>query len=171
VTIHASNPFATPDEQRSSVRRLRGRLPSPVTLWTAGSGRERTGLTVSSALVVDGDPGRVLGIIGDEADLWAAVRSTRRFALIQLETEDRQVADRFAGLLPAPGGPFRVGEWEQTDYGPVPVARTWAGWRFDDARPYGWGIVVEASIEAITFAPAADALSHAAGRYRDIPLD
>jgi 3-hydroxy-9,10-secoandrosta-1,3,5(10)-triene-9,17-dione monooxygenase reductase component len=171
VTIHASDPFATPDDQRSLVRRLRGRLPSPVTLWTAGADRDRTGLTVSSVLIVDGDPGRVLGIIGDEADLWAAVQATRRFALIQLDPDDRQVADRFAGLLPAPGGPFRVGEWEQTDYGPVPVDRTWAGCRFDDARPYGWGLLVEASIEAITFAPAADVLSHLGGRYRNIPLD
>jgi flavin reductase (DIM6/NTAB) family NADH-FMN oxidoreductase RutF len=171
VTIHASNPFATPDDQRSSVRRLRGRLPSPVTLWTAGSDRDPTGLTVSSVLVVDGDPGRVLGIIGDEAELWATVQITRRFALIQLETEDRQVADRFAGLLPAPGGPFRVGEWTQTDYGPVPAERTWAGCRLDDARPYGWGLLVEASIETITFVSAADALSHIGGRYRDVPLE
>jgi 3-hydroxy-9,10-secoandrosta-1,3,5(10)-triene-9,17-dione monooxygenase reductase component len=171
VTIHASNPFATPDDQRSSVRRLRGRLPAPVTLWTAGSGPDRAGLTVSSVLVVDGDPGRLLGVIGDEADLWTTMQATRRFALIQLETEDRQVADRFAGLLPAPGGPFRVGEWEQSEYGPVPAARTWAGCRLDDARPYGWGLLVEASIETITFVAPADALSHLGGRYRDIPLD
>ena len=171
MTIHASDPFATPDDQRSSVRRLRGRLPAPVTLWTAGSGPDRAGLTVSSVLVVDGDPGRVLGIIGDEADLWTAMQATRRFAMVQLETEDRQVADRFAGLLPAPGGPFRVGEWEQSAYGPVPPARTWAGCRLDDARPYGWGLLVEASIETITFVAAADSLSHLGGRYRDIPLD
>ena len=126
---------------------------------------------MSSVLIVDGDPGRVLGIIGDESDLWATVEATRRFALIQLETDDRQVADRFAGVLPAPGGPFRVGEWEQTDYGPVLVARTWAACRLDDARAYGWGLLVEASIEAITFTAPADALSHIGGRYRDIPGD
>ena len=171
MTIHASDPFATPDDQRSSVRRLRGRLPSPVTLWTAGSGADRAGLTVSSVLIVDGDPGRVLGVIGDEADLLASVRATQQFALVQLEPEDRQVADRFAGLLPAPGGPFRVGEWQQTDYGPVPVSRTWAGCRLDVARPYGWGLLVEATIETITFAPADNALSHLGGRYRDISLD
>jgi flavin reductase (DIM6/NTAB) family NADH-FMN oxidoreductase RutF len=171
VTIHASNPFATPDDQRSLVRRLRGRLPSPVTLWTAGAGADRAGLTVSSALIVDGDPGRVLGVIGDEADLWTSMQATKRFALVQLESADRQVAERFAGLMPAPGGPFRVGEWEQTDYGPVPAARTWAGCRLDDVRPYGWGLLVEASIEVITFGPTVDVLGHVAGRYRDIPLE
>jgi flavin reductase (DIM6/NTAB) family NADH-FMN oxidoreductase RutF len=204
VTIHASNPFATPDDQRSPVRRLRGRLPSPVTVWTAGSGHGRAGLTVSSMLVVDGEPGRVLGMISDEADLWTSIEETQRFAVIQLGTEDRLLADRFAGLLPAPGGPFRVGRWEQTDYGPVPAelvagsrlqaapvpgsqspsaksvdsdvdtesaGRTWAGCRLDSARPYGWGLLVEASIEAITFGPLADALSHVGGRYQTIPLD
>jgi 3-hydroxy-9,10-secoandrosta-1,3,5(10)-triene-9,17-dione monooxygenase reductase component len=171
VTIHASNPFATPDDQRSPVRRLRGRLPSPVTVWTAGSGHERAGLTVSSVLIIDGEPGHVIGVISDEADLWTAIKATERFAMIQLSTEDRQVADRFAGLLPAPGGPFRAGGWQPTEYGPVPSDRTWAGCRLETGRPYGWGLLVEASIETITFAPAAAALSHVGGRYRDIPIE
>ena len=33
--IHAGNPFATPEQDRSPTRRLRGRLIAPVTLWTA----------------------------------------------------------------------------------------------------------------------------------------
>lgn len=185
MTIHASNPFATPDDQRSPVRRLRGRLPSPVTLWTAGAGNDRAGLTVSSVLIVDGDPGRVIGVVGDESELWTRMQATGRFAMIQLAPEDRQVADRFAGMLPAPGGPFRVGSWRQTEFGPVPDgspaddpddggggaggSRTWAGCRLGGSREVGWGLLVEASIEQITFAPATDVLSHIGGRYRDIP--
>ena len=171
MTLHASNPVATPDDQRSPVRRLRGRLPSPVTVWTAGSGHERAGLTVSSVLIIDGEPGPVIGVISDEADLWTAVKATERFAMIQLGTEDRQVADRFAGLLPAPGGPFLAGSWQATEYGPVLSDRTWAGCRLEAARPYGWALLVEASIETIMFTPTAAALSHVGGRYRDIPLD
>ena len=32
------DPFATPPGKRSPARRLRGRLPAPVTIWTAGEG-------------------------------------------------------------------------------------------------------------------------------------
>jgi flavin reductase (DIM6/NTAB) family NADH-FMN oxidoreductase RutF len=173
MTIHSEDPFATPDDQRSPVRRFRGRLPSPVTVWTAGSGSDRAGLTVSSLLVADGEPGRLTGVINDESELWTAIQDTGRFAVIQLGADDRQVADRFAATLPAPGGPFRTGTWWQTDYGPVPgdgavSSRTWAGCRFDAARPYGWGLLVEAIIEEITFVPSADVLVHLSGRYRDI---
>jgi flavin reductase (DIM6/NTAB) family NADH-FMN oxidoreductase RutF len=173
MTIHSEDPFATPDDQRSPVRRFRGRLPSPVTVWTAGSGSDRAGLTVSSLLVADGEPGRLAGVINDESELWAAIQDTGRLAVIQLGADDRQVADRFAAMLPAPGGPFRTGTWQQTDYGPVPAdgavaSRTWAGCRFDAARPYGWGLLVEAIIEEVAFVPSADALVHLSGRYRDI---
>jgi flavin reductase (DIM6/NTAB) family NADH-FMN oxidoreductase RutF len=187
MTIHSTDPFAVPDDQRSTVRRLRGRLPSPVTIWTSGAGPDRVGLTVSSLLVIDGDPGRIIGLIGDESELWPVIESTGRFAVIQLGAADRQMADRFAGLLPAPGGPFRDGDWMQTEYGPVPVsgggedgagateptfrpARTWAGCRLDSARAFGWGLLIEGTINLIEFVRADQTLMHLGGRYSDIPL-
>src|SRR5689334_22712047 len=90
--IHSSDPFATPEEERSPIRRLRGRLAAPVTLWTAPGPR---GLTVSSMLVADGDPGRALGLIDGESDLWDAILESGYFAFMPLETGDRQMADRF----------------------------------------------------------------------------
>src|SRR5258706_11309084 len=105
VRIHAEDPFATPEGDRSPLRRLRGRLAAPVSLWTAPG---PAGLTVSSMLVADGEPGRVLGLVDDESQLWAAIEESGRFAVAPLRDRDRQLADRFAGLLPAPGGPFRT---------------------------------------------------------------
>ena len=77
VTIHATDPFATPDDARSPMRRLRGRLPAGVTMWTA-YGREgrAAGLTVSSTVVADGDPGSVIGLIDEESELYEAVRAS-----------------------------------------------------------------------------------------------
>ena len=148
VTIHASDPFATPEQDRSPVRRLRARLPAAVTLWTARDKHGRpAGLTVSSTLVIDGDPGRLLGVIDEESDLWAAMRATARFAVAPLRDTDRQLADAFAGLMPAPGGPFAARPWQDTDFGPVPEGVTaWAGCRLDDSRPIGWGLLIEATV-------------------------
>jgi len=170
VTIHASDPFATPEEQRSPVRRLRGRLPSPVTIWTAGTGAARAGLTVSSILVVDGNPGRVVGILDDESDLWAAMKATGRAAITMLHAGEHLLADRFAGVLPAPGGRFAEGDWTDTDYGPVPSeATTWAGVVLEAARPYGYGLLVEAAIgELRVAADPQPPLAHARGRYRGL---
>jgi flavin reductase (DIM6/NTAB) family NADH-FMN oxidoreductase RutF len=166
MTISPSDPFATPDHLRSPVRRLRGRMPSAVTLWTAPG---PVGLTVSSTLVVDGDPGRLLGVLDEESDLWAAIEDAGRFAVTVLTTGDRQLADRFAGLMPAPGGLFVGGDWRESGYGPVSAGRTgWAGCRLDDARPVGWGLLVEATIEAVELGEAEPPLVHYRGRYRDL---
>jgi len=164
--IHTTDPFAPPDEERSAVRRLRGRLAAPVTLWTAPG---PAGLTVSSMLVADGEPGRVLALIDEESDLWDTLAAGGRFAVAPLGPGDRQLADRFAGLMPAPGGLFAGGEWTPTEYGPVPAhAGTWAGCRLTGSRPMGWALLVEGEIETIATGPSPAPLVHYRGRYREL---
>ena len=169
MTIHSSDPFATPEDAKSAVRRLRGRLPAPVTLWTANDTDGRpVGLTVSSIVVADGDPGRVLGVLDEESTLWEALRQTGRFAVIPLRESDGQLADSFAGLLPAPGGPFVGRHWLDTEFGPVlDGAAAWAGCSLDNARPMGWGLLVEAVIDHVEVAAGGDdgPLIHYRGRY------
>jgi 3-hydroxy-9,10-secoandrosta-1,3,5(10)-triene-9,17-dione monooxygenase reductase component len=162
--IHSSDPFATPDQDKSPVRRLRGRLPAPVTVWTTPG---PAGLTVSSMLVADGAPGRILGLIDDESDFWEAAQRSGRFAVVPLGADDQQVADRFAGLMPAPGGLFTGGEWQETEYGPVPTAAgTWAGCRLESSTPTGWALLVTATIETVRLDGAPPPLMHFRGRYR-----
>ncbi|GAA2578282.1 hypothetical protein GCM10010435_63130 [Winogradskya consettensis] len=165
--IHSTDPFATPEQDKSAVRRLRGRLAAPVTLWTAPG---PAGLTVSSMLVADGDPGRVLGLVDEESDFWDAVSVARRFAVTPLGPDDQQLADKFAGLMPAPGGLFAAGEWVETEYGPVPRdAGSWAGCRLDAEREYGWALLVEATVERVEIGDVAGVpLLHFRGRYRSL---
>jgi flavin reductase (DIM6/NTAB) family NADH-FMN oxidoreductase RutF len=159
-----SDPFATPEEEKSPVRRLRGRLASPVTLWTAPG---PAGLTVSSMLVADGEPGRVLGLIDAESDLWDAIEKSEMFAVAPLGPGERQLADRFAGLMPSPGGLFVEGTWQQTAYGPVRDG-LWAGCRLVGSRPCGWALLVEGLIETISTDAASAPLIHYRGRYREL---
>ncbi len=163
--IHRGDPFAIPDQDKSAARRLRSRLASPVTLWTAPG---PAGLTVSSTVVADGAPGRLLGLIDDESDLWAAVERSERFAVALLGPDDLQLADRFAGLMPAPGGLFAGGKWTQTPYGPVPETATWVGCRLDQAREYGWNLLVEATVETVELGGTQWPLLHHRGRYRTL---
>ena len=175
MTIHIEDPFATPEGDRSPLRRLRGRFAAPVSLWTAPG---PAGLTVSSMLVVDGDPGRVLGLVDDESQLWSAIAESGRFAVTPLRENDRQLADRFAGLMPAPGGLFRADSWRDTGYGPVLAdVTTWAGCRLVDSRPCGWALLVEGVVEQVEVGVGWDPgrgdraeapLVHYRGRYRPL---
>lgn len=163
--VHHTDPFATPEEARSAVRRLRGRLPAAVTLWTAPG---PAGLTVSSVLAVDGEPGRLLGLVDEESELWAAASAAGRFAVAPLRAAHQQLADRFAGLMPAPGGLFAGYGWRDTRYGPVLAELdTWVGCRLDSAREFGWALLVEATVvEVAAGAGDEDPLVHYRGRYQ-----
>jgi 3-hydroxy-9,10-secoandrosta-1,3,5(10)-triene-9,17-dione monooxygenase reductase component len=168
--IHTSDPFATPEDLRSPVRRLRGRLPAAVTLWTAaGPDGDRAGLTVSSTMIAVGDPTRLLGLIDEESELWSAMERAGAFVVAPLRVEHRQLADRFAGLLPAPGGAFAGETWTSTPHGPVLEGlTTWAGCRLESARPFGWALLVEATVERVEVGDDGDPLVHFRGRYRTL---
>ncbi len=166
MTIHSTDPFATPEGERSPVRRLRGRLPAPVTLWTAPG---PAGLTVSSLLVADGEPGLVLGLVDEESDFWPAAQRAGVFAVVPLRAGQKQLADRFAGVLPAPGGLFAQESWRHTDFGPVPAdATSWAGCRLLDAVECGYALLVRAAIEESVAGTGDDPLLYFRGRYRQL---
>jgi 3-hydroxy-9,10-secoandrosta-1,3,5(10)-triene-9,17-dione monooxygenase reductase component len=167
VTIHISDPFATPESGRSPVRRLRGRLPAAVTVWTAyGADGRPAGLTVSSTVVADGDPGAILGLIDEESDLYAAALASGRVAVMVLREGEGQLADRLAGLMPAPGGPFADGGWERTEFGPVRRGlATWAGCRVSATQPVGYAQLVQTVVEHVHLADPQRPLVHYRGRY------
>ena len=162
MTIHSDHPFATPPEHRDAARRLRGRLASTVTLWLAGQGPGRAGLTVTSMMVALGEPARVVGLVDPDSDLAHALRDTLTVTVLQ--PGEHGLADAFAGLAPAPGGLFRDG-FEDTDWGPVLPGHTWAGIRLESTREVGWSREVVGVVEHVHLTDA-PALVHVRGRYR-----
>lgn len=167
MTIHSGHPFLPPEDERSPVRRLRGRLASGVTVLSAGRGTERAGLTVSSLLVADGDPAVVAALVDDESALWPVLRETGAAVVNLLGWEHRAVADVFAGVAPSPGGAFRTGTWTDGDWGPVlDGGLGWAGCRLvGDPRPVGWSLLLELTVEHVELGADADPLVHHRGRY------
>jgi flavin reductase (DIM6/NTAB) family NADH-FMN oxidoreductase RutF len=168
VTIHSDHPFLTPEGDRDPARRLRGRLAAPVTLWTAYEGDRPAGLPVASVLVAAGEPSRVLGLIDPDSDLYDALQRSGVFAVTVLGWQHRALADAFAGVSPAPGGPFRLAEWSSTAWGPAlaePV--TWAGCRVEsEPQPVGWGHLVTAVIEHVRLAEDdPEPMAYRRGRY------
>lgn len=159
MTIHSGNPFPeAPDE----LRRFRGRLGGAVSLWTSGT----AGLTVSSLMVAAGEPGRLLGLIDPDSDLMDALGETGRAVVQLLEWQHRDLAEAFAGRLPAPGGAFRMASWEETGFGPrLQDATTWAGVLVEDVREVGWSSLVTCTVGSVVVGDDEGPLFHRRGRY------
>ena len=139
-------------------------MPAPVTVWASGVGEGRTGLTVSSLILANGEPAHVLGVIDPDSDWWGSAPHT--VAINLLGQEHRFLADAFAGTAPSPGGPFKLGSWTDTEWGPVlGESAGWLGVRLvEQTREVGWGLLVEGIVEHVEIGEA-DALIHLRGRY------
>lgn len=168
--IHRDHPFRTPVELREPARRFRGRLASPVTIWTAGSGEARAGLTVSSLVVAEGEPPSVFGLIGVTTDLAEALRETEAFVVHVLERKDRALAERFALRHPSPGGLFRGLGVAGSRWGPVLTALpSRVSCHHVDATETGNHFLVRGAIEEIELGELMDPLVYFRGAYRGLP--
>lgn len=138
-----------PEDRRDPVRRLRGRMPAPVTVWTAwGPGRRAVGLTVSSVMVAEGEPALILGLLGPLTDLYEALESTGRFVVHVLDAGQVRLADQMAGRYPA--DPFSGQETEASEFGPALVsAPVRAYCRLESRQAAGWFELVSARVDHV----------------------
>lgn len=178
MSIHRDHPFATPEPDRDAARRLRGRLGGAVAVLTSGSAESRAtgagsaaaggaaGLTVSSLMVALGEPARVLLLLDPEAEVADVVTRTGRAVVQLLGADQRPLAEAFAGVSPAPGGPFRLASWQDSPWGPrLEGASAWAGLRLDSAREVGWSSLLELVVEEVGLGEPVEPLVHRRGRY------
>lgn len=175
VTIHTEHPFADPPGSRRELRRVRGRWPAGVSVWTSTSGttasRHRpVGLTVSSLVFADGEPGEVIGLVDPASDLADAVTADPRVMVNVLPRGREDVAAVFAGLAPAPGGRFTVGDWLDSPYGPrladaVVAVAVEVTALIEDV---GWSSLVRGRIAEVLWGPEAEPLVHLRGRYGQV---
>lgn len=167
MTIHSGHPFDDPSGARDAARQLRGRIGGQVSLWAAGSGSERAGLTVSSLLVVPGAPPLALGLLDPDSDLADLLRREGRRCVIHLlHWRHRDLSEQFAGQMPAPGGVFAADEWLETRAGPRLVdVDTWAEATVQSSREIGWSLEVLVRLDTIEIGESDDPLLHRRGRY------
>lgn len=163
------DPFATPLEARDPVRQFRGRLAAPVTVVTSGGGDDRTGMTVSSLVVAEGEPGHVQLLAAPTADIVPAIERTRRFVVHVLETRHRWVSEVFAGQRPSPGGLFANVAYQDGPWGPVLLdVHNRAFCSSAQADEVGYSLLITAAIDSIEIGGLEDPLLYFRGAYRHL---
>jgi 3-hydroxy-9,10-secoandrosta-1,3,5(10)-triene-9,17-dione monooxygenase reductase component len=167
--IHSDNPFVDDPDSRDPIRRFRGRLSAPVTIFTSVGGENRTGLTVSSLMVIEGEPGRVEAVVGPTTDLWDAVAETGRFVVHVCGERHRQFAEVFAGLRPSPGGIFAGLTVTDSEWGPVigEIADR-AYCSFESRRELGYAGLVTGRIDHVELGDFTNPLAYFRGQYRSL---
>ena len=169
IRVGSQPPFAVPPERRDPARRLRGRLVAPVTVWTAGQLPGGAGLTVSSVLVAEGEPARLLGLIDPTSAFLAAAQETGAFVVHVLAAGDRALAERFSEVRPPIRGPFERLEVAESPWGPVlGGSRPRAACRLAGSAPVGYAELVEGAIEQLELPDLEDPLAYLHGRYRSV---
>ena len=167
MTIHTGHPFAEGD--RDQVRRLRARVGAAVSLWTSGTlGTDAAGLTVSSYLVVNGEPGRIVAALDPDSDLYERLSETGHVLVHLLAGDRRELAEMFGGVMPAAGGAFTHASFVDTAYGPrLADAATWATASLESAAETGWSTLVTVTLDEVTVGEQ-NWLVHRQGRYSAI---
>jgi pimeloyl-ACP methyl ester carboxylesterase/flavin reductase (DIM6/NTAB) family NADH-FMN oxidoreductase RutF len=169
IRVGSRRPFDVPPDRRDPARRLRGRLVAPVTVWTAGQPPGGAGLTVSSVLVAEGRPARLLGLIDPTSAFWEAARETRAFVVHVLAAGDRALAERFSEVRPPIRGPFDRLEVAESPWGPVLGGRRpRAACRLAGSTPVGYAELVEGVIEQLELPDLEDPLAYLHGSYRSV---
>jgi 3-hydroxy-9,10-secoandrosta-1,3,5(10)-triene-9,17-dione monooxygenase reductase component len=142
---------------------------APVTVWTAGRLPGGAGLTVSSVLVAEGQPARLLGLIDPTSAFWEAMQTTGAFVVCVLGVGDRTLAERFSEVRPPIRDPFERLEVAGSPWGPVLAgSRPQAACRLVGSVPVGHGELVEGRVEQLELPDLADPLAYLHGRYRTV---
>lgn len=159
------DPFATPEAERDPIRRLRGRLASPVTVWTAwDETRRAVGVTVASTMIGEGEPPHLFGLLGPLTPVWEAIEASGTWVVHVLAHDQMRLADQMAGRYP--DDPFRGVAISESAAGPViGEARTRMVCGLEEGRDRGWSVLVTGRIESIELGPAERPLVHYRSGY------
>jgi flavin reductase (DIM6/NTAB) family NADH-FMN oxidoreductase RutF len=109
----------------------------------------------------------VLALVDPDSDFADTIQETGAAVVQLLEWPHRDLAEAFAGLAPAPGGPFKMAAWADTEWGPrLEGASAWAGVRVADRQhEVGWSLLVDTTVEHVEIAEEREPLIHRRGRY------
>ncbi|MCP8884172.1 flavin reductase family protein [Devosia sp. XJ19-1] len=107
----AMRPLRRPTVSDSEFRAAMSGLASSVHVVTARRGTERVGRTATSVMSLSAQPPAILISIDIVSRLADLIAKTSGFSLAMLASEQREIADAFAGQV-VPQNRFELGAWD-----------------------------------------------------------
>jgi flavin reductase (DIM6/NTAB) family NADH-FMN oxidoreductase RutF len=167
-TLRYGNPWADPPASRDPIRRLRGHMVLPVTVWLAEPSADEgppVGLTVSSVVLSEGEPAMLAGLVTPDSDLADVLgRPPGRFVVHLLGAAHRRLAQHFAGDVPAPAEMLTA---SHSAHGPLLDA---VGDRLlchaVSTKTFGWSQLVEAEVDDVQAGQAGRGLAWYHGSFQ-----
>ena len=89
---------ATGEVSTADVKSAMRTLAGGVSVITAGSGTDRTGATVTSATALSMDPPTMIVNINRTSSTWPVIQRNSHFCVNILGPNQKEIADRFAGI-------------------------------------------------------------------------
>jgi flavin reductase (DIM6/NTAB) family NADH-FMN oxidoreductase RutF len=154
-------------EFRSAMSGLAG----GVSVITAGTGMERTGMTVTSVSSLSMEPPSLLVCINRAASTWPVLRRRGAFAVNILGASHRDVAERFSGKGGVKGAARYVGaSWITLVSGSPILADALAGidCEVEDALERYSHVIVVGRVLAVHRGENKEALTYRCGSYRTL---
>src|SRR3546814_14047600 len=113
-----------------------------------------------------GHEGGMIGLVVPDSELMDQVEESGRGVVQLLHHGHHQLADVFAGQVPAPGGQFAQASWTTSEWGPVLDSVTsWAGVRLESVEERGWSNLVTVVLEHAVIGEQSDPLIPRRGRH------
>lgn len=96
-SIVAATPRELQEPAESTLRQAMRQLPGGISVVTAGSGKERGGLTLTSAVSLSTNPQTVIICVNRTSSTWPIIRKYGHFCVNILGPQHVDLANRFAG--------------------------------------------------------------------------
>lgn len=157
----------TPDAYKAAMRHFIGNI----SVITVGSGDERSGLVVTSAISLAAEPPMVIACVNRSSSSWPLIMKHRHFGVNFLCGDQQAIAERFSGRHGEKGPDrYQGADWTRFVTGAPMLlnARVALDCELDDVIDKASHSILVGTIRAIATHDGADSLGYWRGRYTTI---
>lgn len=142
-----------------------------VSVITAGTGMDRSGLVVISVVSLSAEPPKVIACVNRSSSTWPVIERHRHFAVNSLGPQHQRVAERFSGFGGIKGNErYKGADWTTLKTGASVLSDAVAAFdcSVDEMIDRGTHSIIIGSVEAVRTQDAGDALLYWRGGYRPL---
>lgn len=166
-----SVPIAQGAVEAADFRAAMRLIVGNVSVITAGTGNDRSGLVVISAVSLSAEPPKVIACVNRSSSTWPVIERHGHFAVNSLGPRHQAVAERFSGFGGVKGADrYEGADWITLKTGASVLADAVAAFdcSLDEMIDRGTHSIVIGSVEAVRTQDNGDALLYWRGGYRPL---